>query len=380
MGPMLTTDRQAALKAEVDHYLATSTTAMAASERLNPVAEYHTAEHLDAELALFRRSPVIVAHSSELVNPGDYVALDVVGVPVLVVRQANGLAKAFVNLCRHRGAPLATEGPGCERRFTCPYHAWTYTLDGSLKTVPNADGFVGINKADYSLMDLACEERHGLIWVVVTPGVSIDVAASLGELDTEYATWKLDEFVVERSTVLYEQANWKFIIDGFLETYHLRFLHANTVGPYIKSNLGPFASYGPHGRMAIVRERYAGLDQPLDDQFLRDVGLVYQLFPNTIMVWQGEHFERWTLFPVPGHPERSVAHVSLLAHCSRVDETALWDRNWKILLSTVENEDWPVARATQAALSARVAETFVFGRNEPALQHFHAALADQLAL
>ena len=96
------------------------------------------------------------------------------------------------------------------------------------------------------LVPLACEVRHGLVWAMVTPGATIDVAGFLGEtLDGELSGWSLDGFVVERSTSLAEDANWKLIIDGFLETYHLRFLHAATVGPHIHSNLSPFQAYGP---------------------------------------------------------------------------------------------------------------------------------------
>lgn len=371
------TEGQARLKAEVDHYLATGTTAMAETEYRNPVAVYADAGHLAAEHAVLRSSPLVVAHGSEVPNPGDFVTNDLSGVPVLVVRQSDGSVKAFVNLCRHRGSPVALEPSGCERRFTCPYHAWTYKLDGSLGAIPNEEGFPGVDRAEMGLVALPCEVRHGLVWVMVTPGAVIDVAGFLGaELDAELASWTIDGFVVERSTTLTEDANWKLIVDGFLETYHLRFLHAATVGPYIHSNLSPFQSYGPHGRSGFARTRYS----PDDDRpTMYNLGVIYQIFPNTVLVWQSTHFERWTMYPHATDPGRSVSYTSILAPEGRSDDVGLWDRNWKILLSTVQEEDWPVARATQSGFAANAMDSFVFGRNEPALQHFHRSWAAAVA-
>ncbi len=371
------TEDQARLKAEVDHYLSSGTTAMAEALFHNPVKVYADPQHLAAEHEVLRSSPLVIAHESELANPGDFVTHDLSGVPVLAVRQADGSVKAFVNLCRHRGAQIMMVPSGCERRFTCPFHAWTYKLDGSLGTVPNEDGFPGLEKAEMGLVPLACEVRHGLVWAMVTPGATIDVAGFLGEtLDGELGGWSLDGFAVERSTSLAEDANWKLIIDGFLETYHLRFLHAATVGPHIHSNLSPFQAYGPHGRLGFARTRY----QPDDERPpMRNLGVIYQIFPNTVLVWQGTHFERWSMYPHATDPGRSVAYTSILAPSGQSADVGVWDKNWKILLSTVQEEDWPVARATQNGFAAGAMTDVVFGRNEPALQHFHQSWAQAVA-
>jgi phenylpropionate dioxygenase-like ring-hydroxylating dioxygenase large terminal subunit len=349
---------------------------MAAAEYRNPVRVYADAAHLAAEQAVLRNAPLVVAHESEVANPGDFATNSLSATPVLVVRQADGSVKAFVNLCRHRGSQVVMEPSGCERRFTCPYHAWSYKLDGSLGAIPNDDGFPSLDRSAMGLIPLACEVRHGLVWVMTDPAASIDVATFLGaDLDDELSSWGLDGYRVERATTIGEDANWKLIVDGFLETYHLRFLHSATVGPYIWSNLGPFRAFGPHGRMAFVRSRYDASADDASQQFLRNVGAVYQIFPNTVLVWQSTHFERWTIFPHPTDPARSVTYVSLLAPAGQQDDGGMWDKNWKILLSTVQDEDWPVARATQAGFAAGAVREFVFGRNEPALQHFHQSLA-----
>jgi len=368
------------LKAEIDHYLETSTTTMAEEEYLNPVGVYGDPDFARRERELFRTVPVVIAHESKIPNPGDFVTHDQSGVPVLVVRQEDGGVRAFINLCRHRGAKLALEDEGCARRFTCIYHAWSFKPDGSLAGIPNDDGFRGVDRSAYGLTELPCEVRHGMVWVVLTPGASIDVAAHLGaELDDELTSFGLAGYQVERETEIAEQANWKLLVDGFLETYHLRFLHSDTVGPFIRSNCGPFKQFGLHGRMVIVRSRY-DREKSTGDRFLRDIGAVYQIFPNTVLVWQSTHFERWAMFPDGDDPGRCKGYTSILAPQGQESDTRLWDTNWKILLDTVQQEDWPVARATQAGLFAGAQDTFVFGRNEPGLQHFHKTvqrLADE---
>jgi phenylpropionate dioxygenase-like ring-hydroxylating dioxygenase large terminal subunit len=220
------------------------------------------------------------------------------------------------------------------------------------------------------------------VWVVLTPGAPIDVATHLGGLDDELASYGLNGYVVERDTLLRANLNWKIVVDGFLETYHLKFLHSRTIGPYIRTNLTPFESFGPHGRMVGVRDSYDEVRGRSVDEVdcMPHIAVIYQLFPNTVLVWQADHFEAWFVFPEGDRPDRSVSRVVLLApHPTRDEsEQQIWDRNWKILMQTVLEEDFPVGETMQRGFAAGGADTLRFGRNEPALQHFHRALADVL--
>ena len=212
---------------------------MAAGVMRNPVAQYidrHAgAEKAEVVLPLSRGGgpPLAVRGGRGLLHR------DVVGVPVLVSRQDDGSLKALLNVCRHRGSLVTFEECGNRRSFTCPYHAWTYRADGSLSNIPYDEGFEGLDRSTMGLVELPVEERHGLIWVVLAPGQPIDVASHLGALDEELASYAIGDYLVERSTILRADLNWKIVVDGFLETYHLRFLHSSTVGPYIKTNLAP---------------------------------------------------------------------------------------------------------------------------------------------
>jgi nitrite reductase/ring-hydroxylating ferredoxin subunit len=374
---------QEQLVVEINKLMDHQTTAMAGTEMHHPVREYYDRDRLEQERSvLFRQHPVVMGHGSQLPTPGDYLTDDLAGVPVLVVRQADGSVRAFLNVCRHRASKVTFEEQGHARVLTCPYHAWSYDTDGRLRSIPYDDGFTGVPRDRYGLVELPAEERHGLVWVVPTPGAAIDVAAYLGPLDQELASYGLDAYVHERSTVLRDDLNWKLVVDGFLETYHLRFLHGKTVGPYLKTNLTPFEVMGRHGRMVGVRASFDTVRDlpPSQIDLLPHIAVIYQLFPNTVLVWQADHFECWTCFPDGDDPARSASRVSLLAPrpTSSAEEQARWDRNWKILMDTVLYEDFLVARAMQKAFASGAVAHSLFGRNEPALQHFHRQLAEVL--
>jgi phenylpropionate dioxygenase-like ring-hydroxylating dioxygenase large terminal subunit len=375
-------DEQNRLRVELDAYIRTRSTAMADAEWLNPSSVYGDPHHLELERGLlFDGLPLVVAHGTELPASGDFVTRDVLGVPLLLVRQVNGSVKAFLNVCRHRASRLVGEPSGCERRFTCPFHAWTYGTDGQLAGIPNEDGFLNLDREHYGLVELPIAQRHGLIWAGLVPEATLDVAGLLADLDDELTAFDLGMYVMERSATLSGEMNWKLVVDGFLETYHIRFLHPRTLSPHVRSNLGAFRAFGPNGRMAVVRNSYEPGDVAVEEDFLRQVSLVYQLFPNTVLVWLNDHFELWNVLPDRSDPKRCQIRVSLLVRPEDLGKREAWDKNWKILENTVFSEDWKAACSAQLSLSSPVAPSHVvYGRNEPALQHYHRQLAARLEL
>jgi phenylpropionate dioxygenase-like ring-hydroxylating dioxygenase large terminal subunit len=349
----------------------------------NPVAEYTDPRRLAQEQdVLFRHTPVVVGHASQCPEPYDFVTCELAGIPVIVTRQPDRSLRAFLNVCRHRGCRVTFEECGHRGSFTCPYHAWGYRADGSLATIPYEDGFAGLDRREMGLVALPVQERHGLVWVVLTPGGTIDVAAHLGELDEELGSYGLEGFVVERSTLLPAPFNWKLVVDGFLEVYHLRFLHAATIAPYIMTNLAPFEPIGHHGRMVAVRTSYAAARAEQADQLdlMPEVAVIYQIFPNTILIWQADHFETWFVSPAGDDPAGSTSLVQLLTPrpTASDDEQRHWDRNWKVLMDTVAQEDFVASTAIQRGFGVGAQTHLTFGRNEPALQHYHRTLVDVL--
>jgi len=126
-----------------------------------PVSHYFSRARFDAEIALLRRSPIPFCPSAALPEPGSFIARTAAGTPLLVVRDNEGVVRAFINACRHRGMQVAS-GEGCSKTFSCPYHAWTYGLDGRLRGIPGEDAFPDIDKATHGLVPLSAREAGGL--------------------------------------------------------------------------------------------------------------------------------------------------------------------------------------------------------------------------
>ena len=151
-----------------------------------PLGYYRDKEHDEAERHLFMTQPRPIAASSEIPNPDDYMVRFSMGRSLLVTRDVDGKAHVFLNYCRHRGAEPAS-GCGNARRHSCPYHNWTYNSKGELVAMPLADRNADLDYAQYGLLELPNEERHGFVWAILTPGLPIDVAAHLGECDAQLA-------------------------------------------------------------------------------------------------------------------------------------------------------------------------------------------------
>ena len=367
---------QVALTRRVIDFVERGTTQLADSIFLNPVTTYTCFRQAAREREVFfLRSPLFFGLSSEVAKPGDWRADDIGGVPVLVVRSKDGTLKAFLNVCRHRGAKIASGRGSGKRLFVCPYHAWTYDLDGRLTRVAPAEGFPGINCEERSLAAIPVAEKHGLIFVKATPGERIDIDALLGDLADEFASYDFASYTHYETRTLAKNMNWKLVIDTFLETWHVATLHRETVGPIFQPNVNAFDAFGRNGRLIIPRrslmERKTEPESTWD--LLTHSAIVYTLFPNALLVWQGDHLETWRAFPDTGAVDKCIAEAALFTPKPAVTdkEKRHWDRNMDLLMRTVEAEDFPICVDIQRGLGAGAQSHITFGRNEPALGHYH---------
>jgi phenylpropionate dioxygenase-like ring-hydroxylating dioxygenase large terminal subunit len=369
-------------KATMDELHADGSTALAPGVWCQSSAVYRSAERVREEQErVFDRSPLVVACSSELAEPNAYVARALMGTPVLVVRQADGSVRAFLNSCRHRGTEVVWgDVAGCARRFTCPYHGWTYGPDGRLLGITTTVGFPDFDRQANGLTELSCEERHGLVFVARRPGAPVDLDAHLGPLDAELRSMELGRFVVERRTELQLEANWKLIMDGFLETYHVRFLHAATLTNRLYSDRNTYDAFGRHGRIASLRKTYDPTTVAGAEDFHGQVVVGYRLFPNTEVLWAVDHFEVWQIEPDPVRPDKTSVRMALLTRPEEAGRSEHWGLNLKMAIDIITTEDFAAARSAQRALNGGAApERVVYGRNEPGVQHFHQELAASLS-
>lgn len=366
------------------HYLDSRGTALADGVYRNSVSDYICPKQAAQERELFfRRSPLALGLSCLLPTAGDYMTHDYAGVPILLVRREDGSLGAFLNVCRHRGARLA-EGCGKGARgFSCAYHGWSYALDGRLLARPDERSFAEIEKSTRPLVALPAVEKYGMIWVSPTPGAQFDVDGLLGGLERDLAAYGLQSYHHYETRTLRRGINWKIVVDTFLETYHLNVLHPKTMSPILHSNLATFDAFGRNLRMIGARrtiERLRGTPEAQWD-LMPYSAIICVLFPNTVFIMQGDHLETWHVFPAGNGIDESAMYVSLYTPEPALTDSARghWDRNLALLMATVEREDFPLSEGMQRGFSSGAQEDVLFGRNEPALQHFHKSIKAALA-
>jgi phenylpropionate dioxygenase-like ring-hydroxylating dioxygenase large terminal subunit len=366
-------------------YVKNGATALAPDVFRNPVSAYSDPARAALERErLFRGLPLFMGMSCRLPGPGDYFAEEIAGIPVLLVRGRDLKVRAFANICRHRGAPVAS-GCGNARAFSCPYHGWTYALDGKLAGIPEQASFPGVEKGVESLAPLPAGEKHGMIFARLAPSASaeFDVDAHLSGLGEEFESYGFARYSYFASEFMAPAINWKFGIDTFLEAYHLPALHRATVAPLIRGNLGAFDAYGDHGRMTFLRHSSSAWDdKPAADwEVLPHIIAVYRLMPNTILVFQSDHLETWRMLPGET-PDRSVIEFALYApEPATTDKArAYWQKNYDLAIKTVLTEDFALGERMQRNFMSGVQDEVIYGRNEPALIQFHQRLRAALGI
>ena len=276
-----------------------------------PVARYTCPDRFAREMqALFRTMPAVAAHSSELAGPDAFLTRDHAGLPLLLTRDRAGAVHAFLNVCRHRGTRLVGAASGCRRRFTCPYHAWTYDNRGALTGVTHGRaGFPGIDRAELGLRRLGCTEAHGWIWIAPGTGAAPDIDGFLGGLAGDFAWFGADGLRIVHEERREWAANWKILYEGGLESYHFRIAHKDTIGPFFQDNLSSYRMFGRHIRSILPRARLdAEMALPAESRSLRRAtNLVYSILPSSQLLVQEDHIV-W-IQALPTAPDRtSCAH------------------------------------------------------------------------
>ncbi|WP_207387042.1 aromatic ring-hydroxylating dioxygenase subunit alpha [Frankia sp. Cppng1_Ct_nod] len=348
-----------------------------------PVRNYSDPQRFRDELdAVHRRVPLPLAMSCELPGPGTYKAIQVADTPVLITRDAHGVIHASVNACRHRGNELLAEGVGRAKRIVCSYHAWSYDLAGCLLGVAGEKTFGPVDRDRTGLVRLPAEERAGIIFVGLTPGRPLNLDSWLGDLEPLLAGLGLAS-CHHFSTRELPGPNWKVTVDGYLEGYHFASLHPTTVFKTNLSNIAAFDSWGPHQRNAFALRPIAeAVTQPPE---ARDptacVGAIFWLFPGLAISggWR-QHVAVSLVLPGRTVEESRTQQVILLRHPPADDDerkTADTTRDW--FHDVVLDEDYATGFGVQRGLAALGGTDFVFGRNEPGVQHFHRVVKGLLA-
>lgn len=341
-----------------------------------PTSSYTDKDQFKAEMELvFKRVPLMLAFTAELPNPGDFKTMDAVGSPVLINRDKQGKVRAFLNVCAHRGAPVA-EGTGNCARFTCKYHSWTYGTDGKLIGISEASTFGDVDKTRMGLRELPCEERAGMIFVCLTPNAPIDLDKHFrGILEDfealDFADWT---FLGNREI---EGANWKIALDGYLEGYHFQSLHPETIFPRTPSNRMHFEGFGPNFRIGFPQHSIAAQlsDVPRAQWGEREnygYDFVRIFFPNVAIFVAPEITQIAQLFPGPT-PDRNRTVLSYLRRTPIRDEgdREAVEASMNFFRDVTYEEDYVIGLQIQKGLESGAHDELTFGCNERGNQFFH---------
>lgn len=342
-----------------------------------PAAGYADAEQFERELAtIFRRVPLLVALSCDVREPGEFITLTIAGRPLLIVRGEDGVVRAFLNACRHRGARVTEEACGSTRRFTCPYHFWTYDTQGALAGVTGRDSFGEFDAT--GLVELPCEERVGAVFASLDRDAELDLDGWLGGMLDSLALLRLDDLHPYRVTTMLASPNWKLAADGYVDGYHIGYLHRDSIGTRSITNRNTYDLFGPHVRVGFATKATpTATETPEDSWDLNTLcSIVHYVFPNvSIAGGIGDALMLSKLLPGPTVDRSVTIQHQYFREPVVGDRVAVAEERRRIYEAVVRDEDYATIGAIGDALEGIGDGHFTFGRNESGNQNIHRHIA-----
>lgn len=351
--------------------------------------------------SFFRNHPQLIGLSGDLPNPGCYLTMDDFGVPILATRDKSGQFHAFLNACRHRSVRVANEDRGTKAVFMCPFHNWSYANTGDLINIPNEDHFGAIDKSCHSLIELPAVERDGLLWVHPNVEGKLDIDDLLGQtLADEFASFNISNHKFVGAKTIEMDLNWKFANDTFGETYHFGKLHKDTLGRLYYGNNLHLTEFGRHHRFVTANRGIDALREKPEAEWRIEQAtfVLYHLFPNIQFIVDPYTATLIRIYPDEQNPSRSVTRISFYYTQEIIDAVAEEDTqiddvynyegrrgqigglesSLEVFRSTIEQEDYVMGEMQQRMAETGMLKEIIFGRNEPALHHFHSNYREAL--
>ena len=346
---------------------------------------YFDPEFFEAEKKAFlRRAPQVVCHESEIVGPGEWRSFEYLGESVIVIRGDDGEARAFANVCRHRGSRLVDGTGGCAKVLTCPYHAWSYARDGKLVGVPHRQDYPGLQTEQLDLVPVALEKWHGFLFVALEPGAP-SVAEMMAPYEEEVAPYRFEDLrVLGRVTLRPRPLNWKTIGDNYSDHLHIAVGH-----PGLSRLFG--RNYRIEARDHVDRMEGDLVEKPSDNPSERAYQallprvehlleshqrkwLYYKLFPNVAFDIYPDQVDFMQFLPVSA-TETVIREISYALPDDRREMRAARHLNWRINRQ-VNAEDTELITRVQLGMESASYAAGPLGRSEVCLRSFATKLRD----
>jgi carnitine monooxygenase subunit len=341
---------------------------------------YRDADFLQAEKEqVFAASWQVICHLNDIPNPGDYHTLDFLGEPLVAVRGRDSGVKAFFNVCRHRAARLVDGGSGhCPGRIVCPYHAWTYDLDGALAAVPHRGEFAEFSLEQFGLKSVESEVYQGFIFVRLQPGTP-SVADMLAPYAHELALYRLEELEpLGRVTMRVRRVNWKNVTDNYSDAMHIPVAHpglsrlfGQTYGVEAQLWVDKMWGYLRDTPSSQLSERMYQRVLPRSPHLADDrqrLWTYFKLWPNVAFDIYPDQVDFMQMIPLS--PTETLVREIAYAHPdARREMRAARYLNWRIN-RRVSLEDKALIERVQAGMGSRSHSPGPLGSNEVSLRSF----------
>ena len=344
-----------------------------------PAWTYSDPEFFEAEVArVIRPSWQVVCHESDVTQAGDFHTLDYVGESVVVVRGRDGALNAFTNVCRHRGARLLDGPSGCAKKLVCPYHAWTYDLDGRLTGIPLRDSYGAIDMSRHGLAPVELEIWRGFVFVRLESG-GPSVAEMMAPYEDEVAPYRFEDLrAFGRVTLRPRAVNWKNVGDNYSDGLHIAVAHPGlkrlmSNGYGVEASAHVDKMWGP-----IVDKPSANPSERAYQHFLPEVG---HLPPERQRLWT--YFKLWPniafdIYPdqvdfmqwLPVSPTQTlIREIAYALPDERREMNAARYLNWRINRQ-VNAEDTVLVERVQAGMASASFTVGPLSEDEVALRNF----------
>ncbi len=341
-----------------------------------PNAIFTGRERFETEQArIFRRFPVPILPEAVVAEPGSVVAIEAYGMALLVSRARDGAVRVLLNACQHKGSKLIED---CivhrQGRMTCPYHAWTYGLDGKLIGVARPDVFEGFDKGTRGLRELPSRVMGGFVYAQLD-GSEPDFSQVSDQVSADLDALGIPNAHVYGRKRFDLKANWKVVLEPFLEGYHVQRLHAASIGDRFVDAPSIVDQFGANIRQVSGRAGYepSMLDEDPETNVHKLVTHAYTAFPNIVIVTSQYYISAMILMPYD--VDRTVVEYCMLtpgpATTPKAEE--VFERSYELIINVFGGEDFRAAEISQTGLAMGVPEEPLYcGLEDNILRYYNA--------